>query len=211
MVYREAGIERKRESKQEPLMRMSTKYGMIDGVVLKRERDRQKRLKELLEILEFDTKSMKDIHSNFALMDDTKEKEKENEIGKIDFADFCACTKVIINDESRELFGLFKQNESSKYIDYRFFLISIVSMLAPTLEMKIKYAFDIFDIDGNGTIDRQELTSIISAVEMLQGQALKDRVDKILLLSDSDGNDQLDYDEFVVLCRRYQSLIFTSA
>ena len=114
-----------------------------------------------------------------------------------------------VSSESKELFAIFKNELSGdQYIDYRYFLISLVSMLAPSLEMKIQFTFDIFDMDGNGLIDRDELTAVVSASQLLKGKQLKERVDKIMMLADSDGNDELDFDEFAVCCRRYQALIF---
>merc|ERR1739842_84564 len=114
-----------------------------------------------------------------------------------------------VSAESKELFSIFKHSSfGDQYIDYRFFLISLVSMLAPNLEMKIQFVFDIFDMDGNGLIDRDELTAVISASQLLKGKQLKERVDKIMSLADSDGNEELDFDEFAVCCRRYQALIF---
>lgn len=206
MVYREAGIDRKNSKRKQmnTFNKMSTKLCAADIGILKQERDRKQRLKQLLEILEFDTKSMKDIHSNFSLMDDSRQRE----IGLIDFAEFCTCTKLEINEYSQELFCLFQDNDNNKYIDYRFFLISIVSMLSPSLDSKIKFTFNIFDIDGNGIIDKDELSSVIAATQLLKGKQLIQRVEKIMSLADVDGNQQLDYDEFAVCCRRYQSLLF---
>eukprot|EP01084_Bolivina_argentea_P145913 255629_1 len=207
MVYREAGIHKKPGSNipGATFGRMATKFSIADVSVLQQQRNRKERLKVLFEILDFETKSMKDIHANFLLMDDMDERA----LGLVDFADFCACTKIKVCDESKELFSLF-QHESvgDKYIDYRYFLISLVSMLSPSLEMKIKFTFDVFDIDGNGLIDREELTAVVSATQLLRGKQLIERVDKIMHLADSDGNEELDYNEFAVCCRRYQSLLF---
>ena len=75
-------------------------------------------------------------------------------IGLIDYPDFCACLDVEPNKHSQALFHFFKLNDNSwtNHMDYRNFLISIVATEAPNLEQKIKFTFEIFDIDGNGTI-----------------------------------------------------------
>ena len=207
MVYEEAGIHRPDKSKEESQSfgASMTKLGAASPEVLKQQRNRKQRLRKLLEALQFDTKSMKDIHSNFVLMGGGDERSP----GMVDFADFCACTKVSVSGDSKELFGLFQHSLfDGEHIDYRFFLISLVSLLAPNLEMKIGFTFEVFDVDGNGMIDRSEMMAVIAATQLLRGKALKERVDKIMELADSDGNEELDFEEFAVCCRRYQTLIF---
>merc|ERR1712228_157069 len=204
MVYQEASIHRHDHSKT-PSVHGKTKMAEASPSVLREQRNRKQRLKVLLGALEFDTKSMKDIHSNFVLMSDGTERAP----GMVDFADFCACTKVPVSKESKELYGLF-QNKlfDGEHIDYRFFLISLVSLLAPNLEMKIGFTFEVFDVDGNGLIDTNELMAVVAATQLLRGKALKERVEKIMQLADTDGNGELDFEEFAVCCRRYQTLIF---
>eukprot|EP01083_Nonionella_stella_P155580 502740_1 len=210
MIYKEAGIHRTLggQSMANGLNRMATKHCITDINALQQQRNRAERLKELLEILQFETKSMTNIHNNFVLMDDGGNSDGRPP-GLIDYADFCACTKVAVTHQSKELFALFEHETfGAECIDYRFFLISLVSMLAPNLEMKIKFTFDVFDIDGNGLIDKQELTAVVAATQLLKGKALTERVDKIMNLADADGNQELDFEEFAVCCRRYQSLLF---
>jgi len=204
MVYTEAGI--KREFKSTAVRQPgATKSSLMNAQTLRMGRNKQERFKRLLQALDFETKSMKDIHNNFMLMNPKD--------GLIDFADFCACSKLAVNEESTALFQLFQNecgDDKTKKIDYRFFLISLVGVLAPNLEMKIKYTFEIFDIDGNGLIDTDELTAVVAATQLLSGRQLTERVEKIMRLADSNGNGELDYDEFAVCCRRYSSLIFTA-
>ena len=85
MVYKEAGINRK--SKRVPTELNPKNFG-ADAEMLEHQRQRTHRLRQLLEILGFDTstKSMKDIHNNFLLMNDSDVRQ----VGLIGFADFCA-------------------------------------------------------------------------------------------------------------------------
>ena len=63
-------------------------------------------------------------------------------------------------------------------------------------------------IDGNGTIDREELTAVVACTQLLTGQSLQERVERIMNLADKDGNGELDFEEFAICVRRYQSLLF---
>ena len=150
MVYQEAGIhhisrEESKDGKEQhlpspSLARSMTKMVASDPAVLKAQRNRKQRLKTLLHALQFGTKSMKDIHDNFVLMSDGDDRKP----GMVDFADFCACSKVSVTKESKELFSLFQHELfDGEHIDYRFFLISLVSLLGPSLEMKIGFAFEV--------------------------------------------------------------------
>jgi len=61
--------------------------------------------------------------------------------------------------------------------------------------MALQKLFEIADVDGNGTIDREELKI---ALQKLGFTHLKDaQIDAILKRADDDDNCVLDYDEFV--------------
>merc|ERR1719152_221345 len=61
--------------------------------------------------------------------------------------------------------------------------------------MALKKLFELADMDGNGTIDREELKT---ALMKLGFTHLSDaQIDKILERADSDDNCVVDYDEFV--------------
>ena len=51
-----------------------------------------------------------------------------------------------------------------------------------------------FDINGDGTIDRQELEKVFTS---LGKQFSKDELDRMISLADKDKSGTLDYEEFV--------------
>ena len=51
-----------------------------------------------------------------------------------------------------------------------------------------------FDINGDGTIDRQELEKVFTS---LGKQFSKDELDRMISLADKDQSGTLDYEEFV--------------
>eukprot|EP00091_Calanus_sinicus_P017097 TRINITY_DN36897_c0_g1_i1.p1 TRINITY_DN36897_c0_g1~~TRINITY_DN36897_c0_g1_i1.p1 ORF type:complete len:111 (-),score=54.26 TRINITY_DN36897_c0_g1_i1:31-363(-) len=58
----------------------------------------------------------------------------------------------------------------------------------------LREAFQIFDRDRNGYIDRNELKKVVS---MLGTMLTKEEVEDFMKEADVDGNGKLDYDEFV--------------
>jgi len=61
--------------------------------------------------------------------------------------------------------------------------------------MALEKLFELADMDGNGTIDRDELKAALSKLGFTH---LKDaQIDKILERADGDDNCVIDYDEFV--------------
>eukprot|EP00092_Neocalanus_flemingeri_P042475 GFUD01046431.1.p1 GENE.GFUD01046431.1~~GFUD01046431.1.p1 ORF type:complete len:152 (-),score=62.52 GFUD01046431.1:73-528(-) len=64
----------------------------------------------------------------------------------------------------------------------------------------LKEAFQIFDRDRNGYIDRKELKKVVS---MLGTMLTKEEVDDFMKEADVDGNGKLDYDEFVKMMSGY--------
>ena len=75
---------------------------------------------------------------------------------------------------SDRLFDLFDQ-DSSGSIDYGEFVTTIESMVDGSVKDKIKFAFQLHDLDNNGFIDRNELR---------------------ILIQQSFSENNLDYDEF---------------
>ena len=65
---------------------------------------------------------------------------------------------------------------------------------------EFKDAFDLFDIDGSGTIDKKELRAVMKA----SGQELSDKeIDKLMLKADADQSGAISFTEFVKLMMTY--------
>lgn len=59
---------------------------------------------------------------------------------------------------------------------------------------ELREAFDLFDTDGSGSIDVKELKV---AMRALGFQVKKEEVRKMIADIDKDGNESIDFDEFV--------------
>ena len=74
--------------------------------------------------------------------------------------------------------------------------ISVVADMRTEKEKVITECFKQFDIDGNGKIDRRELTLIIKKTEE---DVLPSEIDTLLENYDLNGNGVIDFDEFITI------------
>jgi len=74
------------------------------------------------------------------------------------------------------------------------------------LEEKLKWAFQLYDIDKDGTITYDEMLQIVQSIYRMTGEMVKlpadedtpeKRVDKIFRNMDKDKDAKLTYEEFV--------------
>lgn len=74
-------------------------------------------------------------------------------------------------------------------------------------------AFQLYDLDGNGSITKDEMTQIINAIYAMTGQkhhsafATASRVDEIFEAMDTDGNGELSKEEFIVGARQDKTIV----
>eukprot|EP01043_Picozoa_sp_COSAG02_P052569 COSAG02_NODE_5683_length_4131_cov_2.397817_2_plen_785_part_00 len=72
-----------------------------------------------------------------------------------------------------------------------------VSDAAPTLKYseKVRQVFDTMDVDGNGTLDRGEISELGEAI---MGESMtEEQLDAAMAVMDGDGGGEVDFDEFL--------------
>ena len=113
----------------------------------------------------------------------------------------------ISDDISDRLFDIFDKDKNGS-IDYKEFIDTIESMIGGTEEEKIKFAFELHDLDNNGYIDRGELKILIkqslaeNRVEYDDFQ-LQLLVDEFFDRADKDFSGTIDFDEFLGVVSNY--------
>ncbi len=111
------------------------------------------------------------------------------------------------NDISDRLFDIFDQDGSGS-IDYDEFMGGIRSMVEGTDKDKIKFAFQLHDLDNNGYIDRDELKALIQQ-SFFENQVDYDEfqldllVDEFFDRADKDMSGTIDYNEFLDIANDY--------
>jgi calmodulin len=100
------------------------------------------------------------------------------------------CTAAELNDMMAEV-----DTDGNGDIDFDEFVTMMARQaLYEDSSQELQDAFNVFDIDRNGSICGQEIKTIMKQL----GQHLEDdEVDLIISEADNDGNGNIDYDEFV--------------
>lgn len=90
--------------------------------------------------------------------------------GLIDYTEFCEILQVDASPQVERLFQMFDKDRSGQ-IDVKEFMIGLSNFTGASKEEKLKFAFMVFDEDGNGVITKQELLKILKANHMASSDA----------------------------------------
>ncbi|ETL49174.1 hypothetical protein F441_01367 [Phytophthora nicotianae CJ01A1] len=128
--------------------------------------------------------------------------------GQIDYSEFCEVLQVDPSPQCEKVFQLF-DNDKTGRIDVREFMIALSNFTGAEKEEKLKFAFLVFDEDGNGVITRQELMKILKANHMASSEAeVARKADTIMSQGDKDGDGVISFDEFSVVSKKFPNILF---
>ncbi|XP_077420826.1 guanylyl cyclase-activating protein 2-like [Vanacampus margaritifer] len=116
-----------------------------------------------------------------------------------------------VNSESSEeesaymenVFRSFDTNKDGK-IDFMEYVAAVHLVLRGKLEDKLKWSFKVFDRDGNGCLDREEVRHIVKIIYKLNKNThpgapenIEDICDRIFMQVDKNKDSQISLEEFI--------------
>jgi Ca2+-binding EF-hand superfamily protein len=112
----------------------------------------------------------------------------------------------------RHVFRTFDKDNSGK-IDFKEFLLAINITSGGKPEEKLELAYQMYDIDGNGTIEKSEMVEIIRAIYSMLGAdestvevSPEARTNEIFEKMDENGDGVLSKEEFMKGCMNDKQL-----
>jgi serine/threonine-protein phosphatase 2B regulatory subunit len=128
--------------------------------------------------------------------------------GQIDYTEFCEILQIDPAPQVEKLFQMFDKDRSGQ-IDVREFMIGLSNFTGAGKDDKLKFAFMVFDEDGNGVITKQELLKILKANHMATNESeVARKAETIMSQADKDGDGVVSFDEFVVVSKKFPNILF---
>ncbi|PVU90215.1 hypothetical protein BB559_004730 [Furculomyces boomerangus] len=158
---------------------------------MSKEESQLNKLKALVESTNFSADEIKSLYRRFTKID-------KDQSGSIDKDEFLSIPQLTNNPLAHRLIDVFDRDGSGE-VDFKEFItcLSAFSNKGNRSE-KLKFAFQIYDIDRDGYISNGELFIVLKMMvgNNLTPTQLQQIVDKTIVEADMDGDGKISFDEF---------------
>ncbi|XP_034546569.1 guanylyl cyclase-activating protein 1 [Notolabrus celidotus] len=119
-----------------------------------------------------------------------------------EFKQFFGLKNLSITSDSyvRTMFTTFDMNDDG-FIDFMEYVAALSLVLRGGVQQKLRWYFKLYDIDGSGCIDRDELLLIIKSIRAINGInyeiSAEDFANMVFDRIDINGDGELSYEEFM--------------
>ncbi|XP_036625088.1 guanylyl cyclase-activating protein 1 [Trichosurus vulpecula] len=112
-----------------------------------------------------------------------------------------------------QMFETFDFNKDG-YIDFMEYVAALSLVLKGKVEQKLRWYFKLYDVDGNGCIDRGELLNIIRAIRAINpcsdsAMSAEEFTDTVFAKIDINGDGELSLEEFMEGVQKDEMLLET--
>ncbi|XP_069007142.1 guanylyl cyclase-activating protein 1 [Embiotoca jacksoni] len=98
------------------------------------------------------------------------------------------------------MFTTFDMNDDG-YIDFMEYVAALSLVLRGGVQQKLRWYFKLYDVNGSGCIDRDELLQIIKSIRAINGipsvMSAEDFANMVFDKIDINGDGELSYEEFI--------------
>ncbi|XP_029429296.1 guanylyl cyclase-activating protein 1 [Rhinatrema bivittatum] len=105
-----------------------------------------------------------------------------------------------LNQYIQQMFETFDFNKDG-YMDFMEYVAALSLVLKGKVEQKLRWYFKLYDVDGNGCIDKGELLNIIKAIRTINRNnyemTAEEFTDMVFDKIDINGDGELSLDEFL--------------
>ncbi|KAH8739664.1 hypothetical protein FG386_001221 [Cryptosporidium ryanae] len=146
---------------------------------------------DLIQAANFTRRDLIQIYSRFKALD-------TNQNGELDPHELFEMPEIADNPLVKRVISVFDTNKDGK-VSFVEFVIGLARLAVGTdPEEKMKFAFDIYDVNGDGWISNGELFKVMKMMvgDNLEDQQLQQLVDRCIIQTDRDGDGLISYDEF---------------
>jgi len=147
--------------------------------------------KELVEAAQFNENDIRRLYKKFSILD-------INNNGQLDPHELFEIPELADNPLVNRVISIFDTNSDGK-VSFVEFLVGLAKLAAGTDEsQKVKFAFDIYDLNKDGFISNGELFSVMKMMvgNNLNDQQLQQLVDRTMLQADRDGDGLISFEDF---------------
>ncbi|XP_036386629.1 guanylyl cyclase-activating protein 1 [Megalops cyprinoides] len=114
------------------------------------------------------------------------------------------------NEYVYTMFKTFDMNDDG-FIDFMEYVAALSLVLKGSVQKKLRWYFKLYDVDGNGCIDREELLTIIKSIRAINGSkqemSAEDFTNMVFNKIDINGDGELSLEEFVEGIQNDQMLL----
>lgn len=147
-----------------------------------------------------DAEALRTIYRKF------READKDK-TGMVDINEFCRVLRVERSPFVERLFAMFDTDRGG-LIDLKEFVVGLCNVGSDARDNKVRFAFQVFDLDGSGFIDTEEMRKIVKATNMANDKQLDRKVRWLMSQVDHNGDGQISFEEFQDLARRFPNIVF---